>query len=92
MTDESEPQTANRATTSKADCPDHDTADLTRREREILFWIANGKSYWETAQILGIAEGTVRIHLSSIRKKLDASNTTNAVAKALFARKIAFHF
>lgn len=65
-------------------------SSLTRREREILVWVANGKSYWETGQILGIAEGTVRIHLTSIRKKLNAANTTNAVAKAVHQRAIVF--
>lgn len=63
---------------------------LTKREREILGWMAHGKSYWETGEILGIAEGTVRIHLASIRRKLDATNTTNAVAKALYRGAIIF--
>lgn len=70
--------------------PGRSSTALTRREREILLWIANGKSYWETARILSISEGTVRIHLASIRKKLDAPNTTNAVAKALYQRVIVF--
>lgn len=68
--------------------PDTRGSPLTKREREVLVWVANGKSYWETGQILGISEGTVRIHLASIRKKLNAANTTNAVAKALHQKTI----
>lgn len=64
------------------------TTELTPRERDVLTWMAHGKSNWETATILGISEGTVRIHLSSIRAKLSASNTTHAVARALRTRQI----
>lgn len=56
---------------------------LTPRETEILTWIARGKSRWETGIILNIKEDTVRVHLEKVRDKLEASNTTNAIAKAM---------
>lgn len=38
-------------------------ANLTERQRDCLLWLAAGKSDWETGQILGIREETVRRHL-----------------------------
>ncbi|BCH27874.1 helix-turn-helix transcriptional regulator [Mesorhizobium sp. L-8-3] len=59
-----------------------DTAALSRRERECLRWIAEGKTHWECATILGIAERTVRCYLESARHKLGAANSTHAVNRA----------
>jgi LuxR family transcriptional regulator, quorum-sensing system regulator BjaR1 len=56
---------------------------LTPREREVLVWAAAGKSAWETSALLGISEATVITHLSHIRRKLNAANTTHAVVVAL---------
>lgn len=56
---------------------------LTRRERECLSWSAAGKDTWETSVILGVSERTVRFHLLNARVKLDAVNTTQAVALAI---------
>lgn len=61
---------------------------LTEREREVLRWIANGKSYDDTGQILSISERTVKEHLAHSRQKLNASTTTHAVAKAMKGRQI----
>lgn len=60
-----------------------DIVSLTPREIEVLTWMAKGKSRWEAGIILGIKEDTVRAHLETAREKLDASNTTNAIAKAM---------
>jgi DNA-binding CsgD family transcriptional regulator len=57
-------------------------ASLAPRERECLLWIAEGKTYWETAVILGLSEHTVRCYLESARHKLGAANNTHAVNKA----------
>ncbi|WP_054158691.1 helix-turn-helix transcriptional regulator [Rhizobium sp. AAP43] len=65
--------------------PKHLTAvRLTRRERETLAWIAGGKSYWETAMILGITERTVRYFMANARRKLDVVNNSQAVAEAVW--------
>ncbi len=55
---------------------------LSPRERECLLWIAEGKTYWETAVILGLSEHTVRCYLESARHKLGAANNSQAVNKA----------
>lgn len=57
-------------------------AALSPRERECLQWIAEGKTYWECAMILGLSEHTVRCYLESARHKLGAANNTHAVNKA----------
>lgn len=59
-------------------------ARLTDREREVLKWAAAGKTSWETSEILSVAERTIQNQLATIRLKLDAANTTHAVAKAIF--------
>ena len=59
-----------------------DEPELSPRERECLLWIAEGKTYWETAMILGLSEHTVRCYLESARHKLGAANNTHAVNKA----------
>ncbi len=56
---------------------------LTGREREVLRWVADGKTSWEVSVILNISERTVKFHLLQASRKLNAVNRTSAVAKAL---------
>ena len=58
---------------------------LTRRECQCLGWCAEGKSYWETAVILGISERTVSFHMEAVRGKLHAGSNAHAVAIAAYA-------
>jgi len=62
---------------------------LTDREKECLLWSARGKSAWETAQILKIAERTVTFHTNNACKKLGTSNRMMAVVQAI-QQKIIF--
>ena len=55
---------------------------LTRRQREVLIQLVDGKSNANIARALGLAEGTVRIHVSSILKSLNVSNRTQAAILA----------
>jgi DNA-binding CsgD family transcriptional regulator len=55
---------------------------LTRRETEVLTWLAMGKSASETGVILEISVCTVRLHVQNIKRKLVASNIAHAVAQA----------
>ncbi|MCB8924247.1 MAG: tetratricopeptide repeat protein [Ardenticatenaceae bacterium] len=55
---------------------------LSQRELEVLQIIALGKTNEEIAQQLIIARGTVKAHTSSIYRKLDVANRTEAVARA----------
>jgi transcriptional regulator EpsA len=56
---------------------------VTEREREILRWVAAGKSNWEIGKILRISEYTVKNHVQSVLKKLSATTRVQAVTKAI---------
>lgn len=51
---------------------------LSPRQREIMQLLAQGLSNKEIANILGITEGTIRVHLSAIFKAIKVSNRTEA--------------
>ncbi len=59
------------------------TAPLTSRELEILSYAARGYINRQIADKLGISEQTIKNHMSSILRKLDASDRTQAVVLAL---------
>jgi DNA-binding CsgD family transcriptional regulator len=54
---------------------------LTERERDCLAFVAEGKTDWEIARLLGISEATTRFHLNNARRKLGAVNRAQAVAR-----------
>ena len=56
---------------------------LTGREREVLHLICAGYSNKEIADLLALAEGTVKNHVSNLLVKLDARDRTRAALKAL---------
>jgi LuxR family transcriptional regulator, quorum-sensing system regulator CviR len=58
---------------------------ITTREREILDWIKWGKNTWDISTLLGISERTVKFHVRSILRKLDALSRAQAVAVAIQA-------
>jgi len=55
---------------------------LTSRERDVLFWVAHGKSNAQIAAILGISRATVGKHLERIYPKLGVENRTAAASFA----------
>ncbi len=57
--------------------------DLTRREREVLEGICAGKSNKEIARDLDVQEVTVKLHVKTLARKLNARNRTHA---AMIAR------
>lgn len=54
---------------------------LSERERQIMAWVAMGKTNPEIGCILEISEFTVKNHMKSIFSKLDVTNRAQAVAK-----------
>ena len=52
--------------------------DLTRRELEILYLVAEGHSNAKLAKMLWVTEQTVKFHLSNIYRKIGVSNRTEA--------------
>lgn len=56
---------------------------LTLRESEVLQGLASGRSNRWIADMLGVAEGTVKTHVKSLLGKLEARSRTEAVAIGL---------
>jgi DNA-binding NarL/FixJ family response regulator len=56
---------------------------LTEREAEVLLWVAQGKSNGDIAIILGMAEATVKRHLSNLFPKLGVDGRNAATLRAL---------
>ena len=56
---------------------------ITLREREILSLVAKGRANKEIAAALGIAEDTVKRHISNVLQKLDVSDRAQATAEAI---------
>lgn len=57
--------------------------ELTARQRGVLIAAANGRDYRETADLLGIAPDTVKIHRGHAIRALASANITQAVARAI---------
>ena len=55
---------------------------LTRREIEVLFWVALGKTNPEIGTILSLSRLTVRTHLEHVYRKLGVETRTAAAAMA----------
>lgn len=56
---------------------------LTPREREVFALLPSGKSNAELGNLLGIASGTVKIHVERILSKLGLNDRTQAAVKAV---------
>ena len=56
---------------------------LTRRERDVLRWSAEGKTAEDTGAILGISPHTVGEHFKNIRRKLGTCNGAHTIAVAI---------
>jgi DNA-binding NarL/FixJ family response regulator len=65
--------------------PDSQSAKvvLTKREGEVLELVAAGHGQREIGRRLAIGTETVRAHLQKVRKRLSATTSTEAVAKAM---------
>src|SRR6201988_5518341 len=57
--------------------------ELSERERQVLRYIANGRSNKEVSKILCISENTVKAQVRSILTKLGALGRTEAIATAM---------
>ena len=55
---------------------------LTPREIEVVRGIAAGKSNKEIARDLGVQEVTIKLHVKTLSRKLDARNRTHAAMRA----------
>ncbi|HMJ05971.1 MAG TPA: helix-turn-helix transcriptional regulator [Chthoniobacterales bacterium] len=58
-----------------------DSCPLTPRQREVMRWVGEGKTNWETATIVGCAEATVKKHLQQIYRQLHVANRIEAMLR-----------
>lgn len=56
---------------------------LNQKERDILSWMAKGKSYNDIADILCLSRHTVDYHVRNIYNKLGVNHATLAIVKAI---------
>lgn len=59
------------------------TPHLTCKEKELLKWLTTGKTSWEISQIMAIAEGVINNMTAALRQKLNATNKSHLVFKAI---------
>ncbi len=61
------------------------TGRITRQEREVIRWVAAGKTGWEIGRIMSISEPTVAFHVKNAMQKLEVKNRPQMVAVAFRA-------
>ncbi|MFN7003678.1 MAG: helix-turn-helix transcriptional regulator, partial [Roseinatronobacter sp.] len=61
---------------------------LTPRQREVLEWVAEGKTVADIARILNLAQPTIEKHLKLARETLGVETTAHAVIKAAFLNQM----
>ncbi len=70
--------------------PEEASVLLTPREVEVLAALGNGLSNKTAARQLGISPHTVKFHIESLFRKLDATSRAEAVAKGLKRQIVEF--
>ncbi|MBC7153687.1 MAG: autoinducer binding domain-containing protein [Rhodobacteraceae bacterium] len=61
---------------------------LTKRQREVLEWVGDGKTIQDIATIMGLTPTTVEKHLRLARDVLEVDTTAQAVLKAAYQNQI----
>jgi LuxR family transcriptional regulator len=61
---------------------------LTPRQREVLEWVAEGKTTADIATIIGLSSPTVDKHLRLARETLGVDTTAHALIKAAFLNQV----
>ena len=61
---------------------------LTERQREVLDWVADGKSLQDVCIIMGLSLSAVEKHLAKARELLSVETTAQAVAKLAFLNQL----
>lgn len=61
---------------------------LTKRQREALEWVADGKTTQDIALLMGLTPATVEKHLRLAREALNVETTAQAVQKATFQNQM----
>ena len=75
---------------TRHDNPPEVVEELTRREIQVLEFLAEGLPNKAIASRLGISDQTVKFHVAAITSKLGAVNRTDAVRRAVRRGLISF--
>jgi len=70
-------------TEARSEQADNPFSELTPRETEILTFLANGQSNKAIARDLGISDGTVKLHVKAILRKLGVHSRVEAAVIAV---------
>ena len=63
---------------------------LSKRQYDCVVLVAQGKSDWDIAQLLGIASNTVHQHIETAKRRYGVASRTQLVVRALFDSQITF--
>jgi LuxR family quorum sensing-dependent transcriptional regulator len=69
-------------------CKPHAETVLSPREREVMQWVAAGKTTWDIGAILRISSDTVNKTIGSAMRRLEVHTRAQAVSEALRRREI----
>ncbi|SFA77481.1 LuxR family transcriptional regulator [Poseidonocella pacifica] len=61
---------------------------LTKRQREVLEWVGDGKTMQDIAMLMGLTSATIEKHLRLAREALNVETTAQAVLKASFQNQM----
>jgi len=61
---------------------------LTKREQQIVMMVSDGRSNKDVGRRLDLSEGTVKVHLHNIYRKLSVNNRTALTAMAVTSREV----
>lgn len=62
--------------------------NLTKRQREVLEWVGDGKTTQDIATLMGLTVATVEKHLRLARETLDVDTTAQALLKMAFQNQM----
>jgi LuxR family quorum-sensing system transcriptional regulator CciR len=68
----------------------HAARPLSQRQYDCVVLVAQGKSDWDIAQLLGIASDTVHQHIEAAKRRYGVASRTQLVVRALFDSQITF--
>lgn len=67
------------AASKRAAAPVHERFGLTPAQTRVMELLAQGKTNREIADLFGLSEGTVKVHMSAIFRALKVSNRAQAL-------------
>jgi DNA-binding CsgD family transcriptional regulator len=56
---------------------------LSKRERQVLQLVSDGKSDWEASRVLGISQAAVHKHVENVKKRMGVNTRIQAVVAAI---------